>query len=170
VGSRSGQSIPQLSFFVYRACFRDAASGRARAALGRLIGGRKLELYLPSTNGEWLAWASALTTIFFGLLCLFAPRLSYRILRLQTHPNHPEALSESRATLSGFYLGVGLCCILLAQPMLWLALGVSWGFTAFGRLISMMSDDGNTLFNWISVIMEAALAALPLAYALGFIA
>ena len=144
--------------------FLRAAHKRGHAA------GDELELYLPSTNGEWLAWASALTTIFFGLLCLFAPRISFRILRLQTHPDHPEALSESRATMSGFYLGLGLCCILLAQPMLWLALGVSWGLTAFGRLISMMSDNGNTLFNWVSVILEAALAALPLAYALGFTA
>jgi Domain of unknown function (DUF4345) len=103
------------------------------------------------------------------LTCLFAPRLTFRILRLQTNPNHPEALSESRATMAGFYLGLGLCCILLAQPMLWIALGVSWGFTAFGRLISMLSDDGNTLFNWISVAMEAVLALLPLAYAFGFV-
>ena len=131
--------------------------------------GDELELYLPTTNGEWLAWASALTAIFFGLLCLFAPRLTYRILRLQPHPNHPEALAASRASLSGFYLGVGLCCILLAQPMLWITLGVSWGFTAFGRLISMLSDKGNTLFNWFAVIIEAALAAMPLAYALGFV-
>ena len=131
--------------------------------------GDSLELYWPSTSGEWLAWASALTTIFFGLLCMFAPRISFRILRLQTHPNHPEALSESRATLAGFYLGVGICCILFAQPVLWIALGVSWGFTAFGRLISMLSDNGNTLFNWISVIIEAGLAAMPLAYALGFV-
>lgn len=129
-----------------------------------------MEFYWPTTNGEWLAWVSALTTIFFGVLCLFAPGLSYRILRLQTHPDHPEALSESRATLSGFYLGVGICCILFAQPMLWIVLGVSWGFTAFGRLISMLSDNGNTMFNWISVIIEAGLAFMPLAYALGFIA
>jgi uncharacterized membrane protein HdeD (DUF308 family) len=128
-----------------------------------------VEFYWPSSNGEWLAWASALMTILFGLICLFAPRLTYRILRLQTNPNHPEALSESRGTLAGFYLGLGLCCILLAQPMLWITLGVCWGFTAFGRLISMLSDDGNTLFNWISVIMEAALALLPLAYAFEFI-
>jgi cytochrome c biogenesis protein CcdA len=132
--------------------------------------GDKVDFYWPSTNGEWLAWASALMTIFFGLTCLFAPRLTFRLLRLQTHQNHPEALSESRATMAGFYLGLGLCCILLAQSPLWIALGVSWGFTAFGRLISMLSDDGNTLFNWISVAMEAALALMPLAYALKFIA
>jgi cytochrome c biogenesis protein CcdA len=151
---------------------RFTANYFARGCTGAAKGagtGDKVQLYWPSTNGEWLAWASALATILFGLICLFAPRLTYRLLRLQTHPNHPEALSESRATMAGFYLGLGLCCILLAQPMLWIALGVSWGFTAFGRLISMLSDDGNTLFNWISVIMEAALALLPLAYAFEFI-
>jgi Domain of unknown function (DUF4345) len=168
---RGALHSPQLSFLKYRACFTQAAAAqRMGQDCGWVFRGHQLELYLPSTNGEWLAWASALTTIFFGLLCMFAPRISFRILRLQAHPNHPEALSESRATMAGFYLGVGLCCILLAQPMLWIALGVSWGFTAFGRLISMLSDNGNTLFNWISVIFEAVLAALPLAYALGFVA
>jgi hypothetical protein len=49
-------------------------------------------------------------------------------------------------------------------------LGASWGFTVFGRLISMMSDRGNTLYNWISVIIEIALAAGPLLFAFGFVA
>jgi cytochrome c biogenesis protein CcdA len=128
-----------------------------------------IELYWPASQGEWLAWVSAMITIGFGLMLLFAPRISYRILRLQTHPNHPEALSEARGTMAGFYLGLGICCVLFAQPMLWVALGLSWGFTAFGRLISMMSDNGNTLFNWISIFMEIALAALPLLFALGYV-
>jgi cytochrome c biogenesis protein CcdA len=128
-----------------------------------------IELYWPASQGEWLAWVSAMITIGFGLMLLFAPRISYRILRLQTHPNHPEALSEARGTMAGFYLGLGICCVLFAQPMLWVALGLSWGFTAFGRLISIMSDNGNTLFNWISIFMEIALAALPLLFALGYV-
>ena len=72
--------------------------------------------------------------------------------------------------MSGFYLGLSICCILFAQPMLWVALGVSWAITAFGRLISMMSDRGNTPYNWISIAMELVLAALPLLFAFGFIA
>lgn len=128
-----------------------------------------IEFYWPASQGEWLAWASGLTTIGFGVLLLFAPRLSFRILRLQTHPNHPEAIAEGRGTMAGFYLGLGICCVLFAQPMLWVALGLSWGFTAFGRLISMMSDRGNTLYNWISILIEIALAALPLAFALGYV-
>lgn len=124
----------------------------------------------PMTNGEWLAWSSAAVTVLFGLLMFFAPRISLRILRLQTTEAHPEALSEARATMAGFYLGVGLCCVLLgAQPFLYMALGVSWLFTAFGRLVSMLSDRGNTLYNWVSLIVEVVLAALPLGFAFGLV-
>jgi hypothetical protein len=128
-----------------------------------------IEFYWPTTQGEWLAWSSALVTILFGLMLLFAPRLSLRILRLQTLPDHPEAVSEARATMAGFYLGVGLCAMLFAQPLIYLAIGAGWAFTAFGRIISMMSDRGVTFFNLASVVIEILLAAAPLLYGLGWI-
>ncbi|MGJ8573007.1 MAG: DUF4345 family protein [Hoeflea sp.] len=128
-----------------------------------------IEFYWPTTQGEWLAWSSALVTILFGLMLLFAPRLSLRILRLQTQPDHPEAVSESRATMAGFYLGVGICAMLFAQPLIYLTLGAGWACTAFGRIISMMSDRGVTLYNLVSVVIEILLAVGPLLYALGWI-
>jgi hypothetical protein len=128
-----------------------------------------IEFYWPTTQGEWLAWSSALVTILFGLMLLFAPRLSLRILRLQTLPDHPEAVSEARATMAGFYLGVGICAMLFAQPLVYLALGGGWAFTAFGRIISMMSDRGVTFYNLVSVVIEVLLAAGPLLYGLGWI-
>lgn len=123
----------------------------------------------PMTDGEWLAWSAAVITVLFGLILLFAPHLSFRLMRLQTVEKHPEAVAEGRATMSGFYLGLGLCCILLAQPLLYMALGFSWLFTAFGRVVSMMSDSGNTVYNWVWLLIDVALAALPLAFAFGFI-
>ena len=128
-----------------------------------------IEFYWPTTQGEWLAWSSALVTILFGLMLLFAPRLSLRILRLQTLPDHPEAVSEARATMAGFYLGVGICAMLFAQPLIYLALGGGWALTAFGRIISMMSDRGVTFYNLVSVVIEILLAAGPLLYGLGWI-
>lgn len=128
-----------------------------------------IEIIPPQTLGEWLAWTSALITIGFGLICFFAPRTTYKILRLRTEEGVPEALSESRATMAGFYLGVGLLSILFAQPLIWIVLGAGWLFTALGRLVSIVLDRGNTSFNWISIAMEAALAAMPLAYALGYV-
>lgn len=128
-----------------------------------------IEFYWPATQGEWLAWTSALVTIAFGLILMFAPRLSLKLLRLQTAPDHPEALSEARGTMAGFYLGVGICAMLFAQPLIYLALGAGWAFTAFGRIISMMSDRGVTLYNLVSVVIEILLAAAPLLYGLGWI-
>ena len=125
----------------------------------------------PFSQGEWLAWSSAAVTVLFGVVLLFAPRISLRILRLQTSPDHPEAVSEARATMAGFYLGVGLCCLLFgSQDLLNMALGFSWLFTAFGRAVSMMSDRGNTLYNWFALILELVLAALPLGVTFGFLA
>ena len=123
----------------------------------------------PTSQGEWLAWSSASVTVFFGLLLLFAPRISFRLLRLAPNERHPNAIAEARSTMAGFYLGLGICCILLAQPLLYMALGASWAFTAFGRLIAMMSDDANTPYHWVSFLLDVALAALPLAFAFGFV-
>ena len=127
-----------------------------------------IEFYWPTSQGEWLAWSAAPVTILFGLMLLFAPRISLKILRLQTLPDHPEALSEARGTMAGFYLGVGICAMLFAQPLIYLALGAGWAFTAFGRIISMLSDRGVTVFNLVSVVLEILLAAGPLMYALGW--
>lgn len=124
----------------------------------------------PLSLGEWLAWAIAAITLFFGVLLLFAPRISLRLVRLQTVPEHPEALAEVRGTMAGFYLGVGLACILLAQPLLYIALGFSWAFTAFGRLVSILSEGRPTLYNFILFIIEIILAILPLLFAFGFVA
>lgn len=128
-----------------------------------------LTLIPPQTLGEWLAWTSALITIVFGLICFFAPRTTYRILRLRTAEGVPEALSESRATMAGFYLGTGVLAILFQQPFIWMVLGAGWAFTALGRLVSIFADRGNTSFNWGSLVFEFALAAAPLAFALGYV-
>lgn len=128
-----------------------------------------MQFYLPASPGEWLAWISALVTILFGLLLLVAPRLSLRVLRLRTADGHPEAVSEARATMAGFYLGIGFSALVFAQPFLWMALGAGWAFTAFGRLVSILADRGFTAYNGLSIVVEVLLAALPLGYVLGYI-
>lgn len=123
----------------------------------------------PYSQGEWLAWGVAAVTTLLGLLFLFAPRLSLRLLRLQTTQAHPKALSAVRGPLAGFHLGLGLCSILFAQPFLYVALGVAWALDAFGRAISIMSDDGNTLYGWTLLVFALVMAILPLAFAIGLI-
>lgn len=123
----------------------------------------------PMSNGEWMAFGSAAVTVLFGLLMFFAPRVTLRALRLQTTEAHPEAVAEARSTMAGFYLGVGLCALLLAQPLVYMALGFCWLFTAFGRIVSMLSDRGNTIYNWFWVVLDLVLALLPLGFSFGLL-
>ena len=123
----------------------------------------------PMSLGEWLAWGSAAVTPFLGLVLFFAPRLSLRVLRVKAAEDHPEAVAEARARMAGFYLGIGLTALLFAQPFLYMALGFSWTFTAFGRIVSMLSDRANTVLNWFWFVLELLLAALPIGFAFGFL-
>jgi hypothetical protein len=104
------------------------------------------------------------------LFALLFASSTLRLLRLQTREGAPEALSESRATIAGFYLGVGVTTLLFAQPFIMIALGAGWAFTAFGRLASMVFDRGFTLFNLVTLALEVALAAGPLLYVFGYVA
>lgn len=124
----------------------------------------------PVTQGEWLAWASAAVTVALGVTLLFAPGTSFRLLRLPAKPERPEAYAVARANMAGFYLGLGLTALLLAQPLLYMALGFSWLFTGFGRIVSMMSDQANRLSNWLWLVLDFVLAALALAFSFGMVA
>lgn len=128
-----------------------------------------MEFYLPATTGEWLAWSAAVVTAFAGIVMLFAPGITMKLMRLQPINTRPEAYSSIRAVLAGPYLGIGLGCLIFAQPFLWVVLGSVWGFALFGRFISMMSDKGATFYNIIAAVIEFALAAGPLLYAFGFV-
>lgn len=129
-----------------------------------------MAFYLPASMGEWLAWLSALVTVLLGLAMFLTPRLTLGALRLETKSGYPEAVAEARSTIAGFYLGVGISAMLMDQFFLWFALGVCWAIAAFGRIISILSDSGNTLYNWVWVLVELILAAGPLLYVFGFVA
>ena len=123
----------------------------------------------PVTEGEWFAFVSAAVTTLFGAILLFAPGLSFRLFRLQTRPDHPEAYAAARANMAGFYLGLGLSSLLLAQPLLYMALGFSWLFTAFGRIVSMMSDQETSFSTGSGWSSTSRFPASALAFALGFV-
>jgi hypothetical protein len=123
----------------------------------------------PMSQGEWLAWISAVVTVLLGVFFLFAAGTGLKALRLQIAPDRPQALAEVRGRVAGFYLGLGLAAILLAQPLIYMALGFSWAFTAFGRLVSMLSDGGGRLYNLVLLVVEVVLAALPLLFAFGLV-
>ncbi|MEO0498203.1 MAG: DUF4345 family protein [Pseudomonadota bacterium] len=125
-----------------------------------------LGIPIPFTWPERVASISALITVLFGICLLVAPSFSLKLLRLQTLPDVPGALSEARGTMAGFYLGVGLLALLLQQPLIFAALATGWIFTAFGRFVSMLLDPkllgGFNTFNIGSMIFEATLGLAAL--------
>lgn len=127
-----------------------------------------LDFPWPITTGEWLAWTSAAATALIGLLYLFAPRLMLRLSGLAVPLERQQALAHLRGPVAGFLLGVGLGAILLGQPLVYLVLGFAWGFTAFGRVIGMLSD-GAGLRNSLHLIAETGLAVLALLFATGIV-
>ncbi len=128
-----------------------------------------MEFYIPTETGEFLAFCSAAVTTLLGLVFLFAPGLAFRALGIGLREGRRGGYAEARSTMGGFHLGVGLAALLLAQPMVYLALGAAFALAAFGRILSMLSDGGNTLVNWLFAGLQIVLSLLPLAYVFGFI-
>ncbi|MBB3286647.1 MULTISPECIES: DUF4345 domain-containing protein [unclassified Rhizobium] len=127
-----------------------------------------MELYFPTEFGERLAYCSAAATALIGLFLMFAPGYTYRFLKLQVKEGRSEAYAEARSA-GGFMVGFGLVAILLAQPMIYLALGASFGVAVFGRILSLMSDRGSVFLSLLLLVVQAILAALPFLYGLGYI-
>ena len=128
-----------------------------------------MEFYIPTETGEFLAFCAAVVTSLLGLVFLFAPGIAFRALGIDLREGRRGGYAEARSTMGGFHLGLGLAALLLAQPMVYLALGVAFALAAFGRILSMLSDSGNTVVNWLYLVVQIALSALPLAYVFGFV-
>ena len=128
-----------------------------------------MDFYIPTETGEFLAFCAAVATAAIGLVFLFAPGLAFRALGLDLREGRRGGYAEARSVMGGFPLGLGLAAVLLAQPMVYLALGGAFALAAFGRILSMLSDGGNTLVNWAYLLVQIVLAGLPLAYVFGFV-
>lgn len=129
-----------------------------------------MEFVLPETNADWLPFIAGAVTMLVGLVGLFAPRALLRLLKLQPLPVRPEAVAEARSTIGGFYIGTGLMTVLqFSQPFIQIMIGGAWALAAFGRLVSILSDRGGTVFNVAVLVLQLALAAMPLASAFGLV-
>ncbi|MBR0554182.1 DUF4345 family protein [Ciceribacter sp. L1K23] len=122
-----------------------------------------MEFYFPTELGERLAFIGAAGTVVFGLLIMLAPGLAMSFLGLQPREPRNQGFSEVRST-GGFYVGCGLSAILLAQDWIYLTLGAAFAFSAFARILSLMSDGANEMRNYLLLVVQIALAFLPLSY------
>jgi hypothetical protein len=145
------------------------AAGLAALAFWQ-AGFPEFEFVRPATSGEWATVSVAGVTVLFGLICFALPTVASVILRLQPVDIMSGTAGELRGTLAGYYLAAGALALSGTALFAHTALGAAWLATAFGRIISMLSDRAFNGFNWLALLLELVLAGLPLALVFGMIA
>lgn len=128
-----------------------------------------MEFTLPTETGEQLAFGAAAFVVLMGLMMMLAPGFSLRLLGFETPEFSTAPFSEMRSSLGGLYAGLGLAAILVAQPFVYFALGAAFAIAAFARVLSILSDRGATLRNYLLLVVQVGLAILPLSYFFGYI-
>ncbi len=126
---------------------------------------------LPDNLPDLLPFLAAVFSVLYGLFALFAPRLFLRAHGLEPAEARRTGMAEVRGTIAGFPLGLGVALLTLGsyQTLIQLALGAAWLFVGFGRFVSILSDRGGTILNWLLLLFNLALAALCLAPAFGLV-
>lgn len=126
-----------------------------------------MELYFPDELGERLAFCSAAFAALAGLIIMFAPGYAMRLFGLQLREGRRDGYAELRST-GAVYLALGLAPIMLGQPDIYLVFGAVFTLAAFARVVSLLSDRGGTVINYILLVVHIVLAALPIGYVYGF--
>ncbi|MGV2065941.1 AGROH133_08824 family phage infection protein [Agrobacterium sp. 22-226-1] len=128
-----------------------------------------MEFYFPAEFGEQLAFGAAVVSVVMGLFFMFVPGVTLRAFGLQPAGERRDGYVLVRSSLAGFYLGLGAAALLLAQPMVYLAFGAAFGLSVFGGILSILSDGGATMRNFILLVVHFLLSALALSYVFGLV-
>lgn len=123
----------------------------------------------PQGLGETLSFAAAVLTALLGLLHLIVPR---RLLGLTSYDGEfvgPSAGGLVRARIGGFHLLLGAGAIILAQPLVSIALGFAWAGAAIGRLIALLVGPAGRGRQFLWLVIEIAIAAAALAGPFGYV-
>ena len=123
-----------------------------------------VEIAFPDFWPERLAWLVALATFFTGIVVMVVPRRMMVLLGLAGAVGTNIGVSEVRATMGGFLVGVGLSCLLMAQPLTYFALGLMFFFAALGRIISFFADGTFNKHCVFFFVVEALGAFFPLQF------
>ena len=100
---------------------------------------------------------------FFVLLGVFGfalPQLAAAFVGLK--PISAEGISEMRATLGSFFLGLGIACLWLQSPIAFTTVGIASIIAAIARLASLFIDRSFSIKNVGGVFTEAILGAMLL--------
>jgi len=107
---------------------------------------------------EILKIVAAIATILTGVVSLFWPLKVRGFTGLEV--NGGRGITEIRAVLGGFFIGLGAAVIFLNDPAAYLTLGIAYLVVAAVRTISMFVDKSVVQSNVISVITEVILGVI----------
>jgi hypothetical protein len=87
---------------------------------------------------EWLPRIGAGITLVIGLICFFKPTLILDPLGIVL--KNPMAMSEARAVFGGLNLGMAVAAFTLGEPVIFTAMGITWGTLTLARIWSLAVD------------------------------
>lgn len=94
----------------------------------------------------------AIATIITGLVSLFWPLKVRGFTGLEVDGG--RGVTEIRAVLGGFFVGLGGAVLIINDPAAYLTLGIAYLVVALVRTISMFVDKSVVQSNVISVVSE----------------
>lgn len=95
---------------------------------------------------------AAIGTILTGLVSLIRPRAITGFTGLSF--TGPRGITEIRAVLGAFFVGLGISPLILQAPATYQMLGITYLVVAAVRLVSMFYDKSVVQSNIISVVVE----------------
>lgn len=98
--------------------------------------------------------------VILGCLGLLFPKQVSRVLAIR--PEGPRGISEVRATYGGFFLCLGLGCLVTQSDTAFLVAGSAWLGAAIARLISVVADKSLTRENIMGLLFEATVGLMLL--------
>lgn len=107
---------------------------------------------------EILKYAAGIATILTGAFSLFWPTKVRGFTGLE--PIGGRGVTEIRAILGGFFVGLGAAVLILNDPAAFMTLGIAYLVVAVVRAIFMFIDKSVVQSNVISVITEVILGII----------
>lgn len=107
---------------------------------------------------DWLPRVGAILTVVLGLVGFFKPRLITDGQQIEL--KSPMALSEARVVFGGLHLGAGIMALALNEPLIYMTLGVAWGFGLLARFYSMIADKTSLQHSFPGIVVDATMALL----------
>lgn len=107
---------------------------------------------------EILKFGGGLVTILTGMVSLFWPLRVRGFTGLEV--NGGRGVTEIRAILGGFFIGLGAAVLYLNEPAAYITLGIAYLVVAVVRAMAMFIDKSVVRSNIISLITEVILGVI----------